>query len=1161
MQQFVQFGPGSDERSLHTGIDPANPWAALSKIRLLYTTLLLAVLTGALAARAHGDEEQDDRPPVDESELTRLVRLLTAGDADTAGEALSQLNELGKATSPVAHQLIPLLSNTDRRLIAIRIVDERGAAGRVDARVADHIEWLLERQGELAVPSLLTGLVDANADVRGRCATVLGKIKAHSAIPQLLERLSDGDATVQGRASSALTQMGEAAVAPLIRTMLQGIRDVHGTVPPQVTDDDVLRVRRERAAGALGGIKDLRAMEPLLTAMETEGEPGLRRWAAYSLNQLAMRMKNAHKPPPENFSDADFISRLLNLLPADDEQVRSCLSIMLALVPKQSRQPLLSALDSDDRMVRLVILRAWFSIGREDDRVVPALLRRISDVPEEDSPNAVQERSLALRILANHLAQLQPSEILPVILARFHDRAADVRYSASYALQRAPEPWLKDHRIVPVLLDVLADHTDWQTRVGVIQALGECRDSAAVEPLLAVLKSEKPFSANGAQDRADLNAAVIARNDRSIRSQICSALAKIGDDKALPTLRERLELNEPFVIETIGKLGDRASVPEMVRRLDSESEEVWLAAVEALSVTPDEAAVEPLIRLFNRVVSSDINRDGFRAGRSQEAGIRAIAKALAATGSEHAAAAIVASLRHWKPRLHFDEESENNDTIRPAFDPRARAIADFKEIAMPAILAELNAPLDVSTPWSRQVCTWAIGQDVFSRHPIALPAHSVTDALIRMLKEGEIRTKIQAAETIGSLKIEEAVPELFRQLQRADVISRDDATEATAAPEDVEDLQMAILQALSWSDSVRGHKLLEAKLRSPFERVRYAAVFAMVSAKHPQATEHLIPMLLDSSTTVRWAAARQLGFAGDGKAVTPLLRLLKEADQDTQPVPTRSERNRHRQPYYPAHTSSDVIAAAVQSLGMLGNARVADSIFDVAHSSDTDIRCSAAMALSQLGDERGVKLLRDIFNTNDSRLHEKAMIQASHLAMFAEQGWGAKLSFPPLRSVLREQAEGGTARARIYGPGALRGHSDEDTINTLLRIIETSDDYIRVYAVQFLLTTEYERRFEVLSVLLTDPSPRCRIAAIQQYAKAFSNPASQLKSADTVKAVIRCLSDSDASVREAALRALLVANESAELSREINTATLNRLATADAAPGVRHLALRLLEDR
>ncbi len=75
-----------------------------------------------------------------------------------------------------------------------------------------------------AIPSLLAGLKDADADTRARCCFLLGQIADHSVRDALVERLSDPDRTVREFAGMALVRMGDWRGNHAARAALEGNR-------------------------------------------------------------------------------------------------------------------------------------------------------------------------------------------------------------------------------------------------------------------------------------------------------------------------------------------------------------------------------------------------------------------------------------------------------------------------------------------------------------------------------------------------------------------------------------------------------------------------------------------------------------------------------------------------------------------------------------------------------------------------------------------------------------------------------------------------------------------------------------------------------------------------------------------------------------------------
>lgn len=102
-----------------------------------------------------------------------------------------------------------------------------------------------------AVEPLIQSLQDDDGLVRAESATSLGKINDASAVEPLIQALKDEDWQVQANAGRALVKIGEVSTDSLIKAL----------------DNDNNSIKRG-AALALGGIRDPRAVEPLIASFQ-----------------------------------------------------------------------------------------------------------------------------------------------------------------------------------------------------------------------------------------------------------------------------------------------------------------------------------------------------------------------------------------------------------------------------------------------------------------------------------------------------------------------------------------------------------------------------------------------------------------------------------------------------------------------------------------------------------------------------------------------------------------------------------------------------------------------------------------------------------------------------------------------------------------------------
>jgi len=135
---------------------------------------------------------------------------------------------------------------------------------------------------------------------------------------------------------------------------------------------------------------------------------------------------------------------------------------------------------------------------------------------------------------------------------------------------------LKAKQNVNGLIKALNYQKDWMVRKAAAEALGEIKDSRAVEPLSAALKDSNEW----------------------VRWHAAEALGKIGASAVEPlivALKDRDQKNaHRAVAEALGRIGTPAVEPLIVALKDRD-QNVRCAAAEALGKIKDARAVEPLI--------------------------------------------------------------------------------------------------------------------------------------------------------------------------------------------------------------------------------------------------------------------------------------------------------------------------------------------------------------------------------------------------------------------------------------------------------------------------------------------------------------------------------------------------------------------------------------
>ncbi|MEE3715991.1 HEAT repeat domain-containing protein [Tumidithrix elongata RA019] len=158
-----------------------------------------------------------------------------------------------------------------------------------------------EIEDERAVPKLIELLQDDCLLVRVSAAYAIGRNKSEAAIPYLLDRLNkDWNGYVRKGVVWALgTCRDPRALTPLISALKYDISAV-----------------RLWAASALGQLGDIKAVEPLTEALQSDKMSAVRGNCAWSLGKLLIKMRLEQEDHSEIYQDA--VDALIDALSDDD---------------------------------------------------------------------------------------------------------------------------------------------------------------------------------------------------------------------------------------------------------------------------------------------------------------------------------------------------------------------------------------------------------------------------------------------------------------------------------------------------------------------------------------------------------------------------------------------------------------------------------------------------------------------------------------------------------------------------------------------------------------------------------------------------------------------------------------------------------------------------
>jgi HEAT repeat protein len=617
---------------------------------------------------------------------------------------------------------------------------------------------------------------------------------AKSAVPQLIAALDAEDLSVRYEAVHALAAIGphaSAAVEPLTELL---------------SDDlDLLQYAAVTALRQIADSGNPELLERLHKLASQGGTPDVRVAAARTLATLAGEDgKSALQP--------DVVNVLVEGLASADDHVSSDAIHGLAAAGGAATDSILPLLESKDETTRANAADALAILGLSAPSATPALIRSL------DTAEGHSTRHL-LRALA--AVGSDPEVAIPAVLKVLDQQSSDetrltaLRALGEFGAEAAPA--------VPSIVALL-EGDDPRMRMEAVETLGEIGPaaSAAVPPLMQVLQGE----------------------DGLLTITAAHALSQIGEAAVGPLRAMLSESGYQLLAATIlGDIGPAAAgaVPELVRLIDAEDEDVRRAALLALAgIGPGAAsAAERLLQALN---TSDYPA---RAGA---------AYALAHIGAKEA----VGDLQ----RIMAQSDDERL-RMTAAW---ALVILDPETVDTDRILPALVAGLD--DPWElvRRECVSALAV-------LGPRARSTIDRLLPLLDDPD---PLVRAETLVALQrlgadVESLLPRLIEGL--------DDETSDTryACAYVLGQLGENARPAVPRLKELLNH-------RREFDRVVAAWALAKIDPT-PATRELAVPLMIGALTNpsaqVRREAAATLGELGDGRAA--VLEALRTALDDPAP--------------------------------------------------------------------------------------------------------------------------------------------------------------------------------------------------------------------------------------------------------------------------------------
>jgi HEAT repeat protein len=394
---------------------------------------------------------------------------------------------------------------------------------------------------------------------------------------------------------------------------------------------------------------------------------------------------------------------------------------------------------------------------------------------------------------------------------------------------------------------------------------------------------------------------------------------------------------------------------------------------------------------------------------------------------------------------------------------------------------------------ARDFATWIFNNDSFvswaNRILADISLTDFTDTLaqpfIEALKDEDERVRRRAAEALGKMKAEAAVPQLMEALRDEASFVRRSAVYALGAMK-TEAASPSLVEALKDED----------------ERVRRRAAEALGKMKAEAAVPQLMEALRDKDSDVRRSAAQALGAMKAEAGIPSLVEALKDKDSDVRTsaaevlgemkevtVPPQIEALRNK--------DSFVRRSAAQALGAMKAEAAIPSLVEALKDKDTHVRTSAAQALGEMKAEAAIPSLVESLKDKDSDVRrsaaqalgamkaeaaipslvealkdEEPFVRATAISALA--AIKAEAAIPPLTEALKDE----DSFVRATAISELAAMKAEAGIPSLVEALSNEDSFVRVSAAQALGAMKVEAAISSLMEALKDEEPFVRASAV-----------------------------------------------------------------------------------
>ncbi len=482
----------------------------------------------------------------------------------------------------------------------------------------------------------------------------------------------------------------------------------------------------------------------------------------------------------------------------------------------------------------------------------------------------------------------------------------------------------KSRNAVSVLAE-WSSHSDDNVAVAAIEALGRIGGSAAVEPLLAAVRTKNFFRTFPA----------------------ISVLGQSGDPRSVEPLVELLD--DPHyaseAASALGRTGHVAAAKPLANLLTHSYHGLARAAARALT--------ELRVRNIERLGAPETIVDAVRAAEIGEDQRVEIKRALQSADLDDTIA--IATVLGW---MHDEAGVTALLALLDADTKVAEAAIDA--------LRSLGQEDD-------QLLRSAVRNGDSVRRARLLPLlgarKSVVPDLLLCLKDPDASVRAQACDRLGRIGDSSIVSEVFA------LIGDPDARVGQAA--------IAAVQSLG-SEEAKSHALTAA--RSPDPRTRRAALRILSYFAYPEGLDALLDAVADDDERIREAATSGLALLEDPRAIAALLATARHKSSQTRASTMRAFGDAPATPDVVAALKTGLADEdawvryyACQSLGKLQVGSAAEAISALLDDDAGQVRVAAIAAIARLGGDRALAALEKASTSLDMDVRRAALTGLGNL--------------------------------------------------------------------------------------------------------------------------------------------------------------------------------------